>query len=203
MQTNIALLDARTIADVDLPVWQAWLGAAEQERCQRFARPLRRRQFVLGRVLARLALGRVLNISPRAIAIEQQAGQAPLLASPVAPAAGFSISHSGHWVACAASASDRLGLDIECINAQRDLAALALHAFNADQMAHWRQLQGLPEVDRVAGFYRIWSEKEARFKLGPVAASHCAQLTHAELSIALCRARPWSEPPVLACITLP
>lgn len=38
----------------------------------------------------------------------------PALRRPPTPGADFSVSHAGHWVACAAVRGGRVGLDIEC-----------------------------------------------------------------------------------------
>ena len=198
---SLLMVDADAVADADLPRWREWLAPGEQARCQRFARAQRLRQFVIGRVLARMALGQVLNVSARAVVLEEQVAGAPLLAAP-APAVkgfegGFSISHSGRWVACAVSAHTRLGLDIELLDTSRDLDALAAQAFDAQEIARW---QALPAAQRVDGFYRSWSEKEARFKLG--ADGHCVAIAHDELSVVVCSARRLDEAPGIELVAL-
>lgn len=106
--TLIWLLDSGALAGAELDEHAAWLGQDERERCARFVRPERRRQFIAGRVLLRHALGRLLDVAPRDIALRERAGNAPALATPAPPGLGFSISHSGPWVACAASSVSRL-----------------------------------------------------------------------------------------------
>ena len=95
---SLLMVDADAVPDADLPRWREWLAPGEQARCQRFARAQRLRQFVIGRVLARMALGQVLNVPARAVVLDEQVSGPPLLAAP-APAVngfegGFSISHS-------------------------------------------------------------------------------------------------------------
>ena len=189
---TIWLLDSRTIAAAQLHRYVSWLGPAEAARYARFARPLRQRQFLLGRAMLRVAMGELLQLPAKSVVLEERAGQAPLLLSP-APGAQFSISHSGHWVACALSATTRLGLDIELRDPGRDVLALAGQAFGAAVAA---ELQGLPEAARLALFYRRWSEAEARYKLGEAAAS-CVAVAHVELSIVLCSAAPLAQAPAL------
>lgn len=198
---SLLMVDADAVPDADLPRWREWLAPGEQARCQRFARAQRLRQFVIGRVLARMALGQVLNVPARAVVLEEQVAGAPLLAAP-APAVkgfegGFSISHSGRWVACAVSAHTRLGLDIELLDASRDLDALAAQAFDAQEIAWW---QALPAARRIDGFYRSWSEKEARFKLG--ADGHSMAIAHDELSVVVCSARRLDEAPGIELVAL-
>ncbi|MDN2708974.1 4-phosphopantetheinyl transferase [Janthinobacterium sp. SUN118] len=189
---SIWLLDSRGIDAAQLGQYEAWLGPAETARYARFARPLRRRQFLLGRALLRAAMGKLLDMPPPAIVLEERPGQAPLLLSPEG-GAHFSISHSGHWVACALSRTAPLGLDIEVCDPRRDVLALARQAFGAEMVA---ELEGMPLEARLAAFYRRWSEAEARYKLGMDAAS-CVTLPHAELSIVLCSAAPLAHAPVL------
>ena len=189
---SIWLLDSRSIDLAQLTQYETWLGPAETARYARFARPLRRRQFLLGRALLRVAMGKMLEVAPESIALEERAGQAPLLLSPV-EGAHFSISHSGHWVACALSSTTRLGLDIELRDLRRDVLALARQAFGAAVAA---ELEQLPPQERRAAFYQRWSEAEARYKLG-MEATICVALAHAELAIVLCSAAPLAQPPLL------
>ena len=194
------MVDAHAVADADLPRLRESLSAGEQARCQRFVRAERLRQFVIGRVLARMALERVLGVPAREVVLEEQVASAPLLVAPVVPgvAPGFSISHSGRWVACAVSAATALGLDIEMRDATRDLAALAQQAFDADEVRQW---EALPATRRVDGFYRMWSTKEARFKLGRE--GHSITIAHDALSVVVCSAAPLATPPVIELVALP
>jgi len=198
------IVDAYAVADEDLLRYRGWLSHSEAQRYQRFVRAQRQRQFVVGRVLLRLALGRLLRVAPQDVMLEEQVGKAPRLVSPATGVhlPGFSIAHSGRWVACAVSAQTGLGLDIEMLDPGRDLAALAEQAFDTSEMAQWQQMQGQGEQQRIDGFYRLWSEKEACFKLG-VEGGHCLALTHAELSVALCSAKPLARMPVIEIVTLP
>ena len=198
------MVDAEAVTDADLQRWRGWLSADEMARHQRFVRAQRQRQFVVGRVLLRMLLGRLLGVAPQEIRLEERVGNAPRLQAPAVRGVqpGFSISHSGRWVACAVSAQTALGLDIEMMDGTRDLHALAQQAFDSGEMLQWERLQGLPEAQRVEAFYRLWSEKEARFKLGSVAGGHCLALPHAELSVVLCTEQPLDQSPPIEVITL-
>jgi 4'-phosphopantetheinyl transferase len=168
--TLLWLLDSGALPGAVLDDHAASLGADERERCVRFVRPERRRQFIAGRVLLRHALGRLLDLAPHDIALRERPGKAPALDTPAPPGLGFSISHSGQWVACAASSISRLGLDIERIDAGRDVLALAEQAFGLEAVP---QLSALEGSDRVRAFYRMWCLHEAHIKLGgPASADH-------------------------------
>lgn len=174
--------------------WAATLSAGEQRRFHAFVRAERQRQFVAGRVLLRQALGSVAGVAPDAIVVEEQLARAPaarLASGQAAPF--FSISHSGPWVACAASAGLALGLDIEVRDTSRDHVALARQAFGEAQAA---QLAALPEAARVAAFYDMWCREEALFKLG-MPSSGCHMMEHGPLAIALCTSGELGTPPAL------
>lgn len=162
-QTLVWLLDAGALSDAALERHAAWLGASERARCARFVRPARRRQFIAGRALLRQALGRLLDVDACAIALRERPGNAPLLETPAPDGIGFSISHSGPWVACAASTVGALGLDIERIDARRDVLALAEQALGPEALV---ELQALEGDERVHAFYRMWCLHEAGIKLG-------------------------------------
>lgn len=185
VRAALQLVDGRSIAPVRLDHWFTWLGAAEAQRFERFVRPERRRQFVIGRALARTMLGQLLGVAPPSLLIEERPGQAPVL-SGLDPNTSFSISHSGPWVACAVSADSALGLDIEQLDAGRDIAALAAQSFDADCCA-W--LAARPEATRLRDFYRLWSTQEARIKLNAAPAS-TLELAHPALAVVLCSAAP-------------
>ena len=186
--STIWLVDGRTVDDAELARDAAWLNADEAARYGRFVQPLRQRQFLIGRVLLRRALGWLLNVPVGAISLTERPGLAPLL-DHVEPAPGFSLSHSGPWVACAVCAQSALGLDIEVMDAQRDLHALAEQAFNAEEK-RWFAKQS--NRTRVAAFYQLWSSKEARIKLAANSASTCEGsqliLPHPSISMVLCSA---------------
>jgi len=200
----IWLADADAMTDASLQRYLAWLTPGELARHGRFVREQRRRQFVAGRVLLRMALAPMLRVQPQQVLLEERNGQSPRLLTPApgGKAPGFSISHSGRWVACAVG-EHAVGLDIEVRDPARDLAALAKQAFDADEMARWQQMQRWEEDARVEGFYRLWSEKEARIKLGMAPGGYCVAVPHEELSVVLCSAVQLAGVPQPVLVTLP
>lgn len=190
------LVDSQAVDDDALALYSAWMGESERARCARFVRPERRRQFIVGRALLRLALGRLLDRAPGTIVLHERAGLAPVL--PDIADVGFSISHSGRWVACAAGKGVALGLDIERIDSARDVMALAEHAFDASAL---RDLQALAPGSRHAAFYRMWCAHEARIKLGrPGVAEY--PLETAELAGLLACDGALEQAPVLEMVRL-
>ncbi|MBC3919843.1 4'-phosphopantetheinyl transferase superfamily protein [Undibacterium sp. CY18W] len=199
-------MDSSLIEDRELACYISWLGPTELQRYQRFVRPERQRQFLLGRILLRQSLSQLLDVPVSALQLTECPGNAPQLDFPVCPDLGFSLSHSGNWVACALSASTRLGLDIELLNPDRDFSALALHAFDAAENA-WLQQQDAG--NRMHDFYRLWTSREAHIKLNAklnaelnVENAECLHFPHPELSITLCSAEQLTSSPQLLHIDL-
>jgi 4'-phosphopantetheinyl transferase len=194
---KVWLLDARTAAD-SAAVFRSWLSLSEERRFLAFGRALRRNQFLMGRGLLRLALSELLGKPARGVVLEDVPGRAPRLVEPLAEEIGFSISHSGDWVACAVGAGTRLGLDLELRDASRDLQALAAHSFDAAAQA---ALAALPQAAQADAFYRMWSEQEARIKLNaPCAGAY--EFEHPLLSIAACSSAELNAAPRLMAARL-
>src|SRR5471032_2041460 len=176
-KARLWLINTAAIGEDQVQAVLPLLSVSEAARYRRFVRPQRQRQFLIGRVLLRRALCTVLDLPADALTVEEHVGHAPRVHLPagVAPP-GFSISHSGDWVACAVSASTALGLDIELLDPARDIAA----------------------------FYRMWSSKEARYKLGvgSDAAASCIALAHPALSIVVCSAQPLATAPAIEAFSI-
>lgn len=195
---EIWLVDGSTVGDEVLGAFMSWLSPAELQRYHCFVRRERQRQFLIGRVLLRQALGRLLGMPGKAICLLERPGDAPSLALAGSASVGLSVSHSGAWIACAVSATSALGLDIEVIDPARDLDALAAQAFDPQENT-W--FAARPEATRTRDFYQVWSKKEALFKLH-LPAAQCSSLMHPELSVVLCSAQRLAQPPALLEVAL-
>lgn len=163
----ILLHNANQLTDDDRDCFLACLSTEELLRYRRFLRPLRQREFLLGRILLRFAVAHLAGIAPDAVCVTERKNQAPLVQLQL-PATGsattpyFSLSHSRGWVACAVSGDTALGLDIETVDAGRDVDAIGRAAFSGTE-SNW--LSSRPAGDKVPDFYALWSSKEALFKL--------------------------------------
>lgn len=196
--TLVWLADTAALTDARLAHYASWLGESERQRHGRFLRAERRRQFVAGRALLRMALGRLLAVEPTSIVIDERPGKAPQFRHPLAPRCGFSISHTGRWVACAASTATTLGLDIERIDSARDVLALAEQAFPPETV---EQLRLLKEQERITLFYRLWCLHEAAIKLGTKSVASYV-FEHANVAGALRCAMPLIKAPVMVKVAL-
>lgn len=192
-EISIYLLSLHALTEVVLANFLPWLTESEVQRYRRFIRPERRQQFLAGRIILRRALAQLLDMPATELEVIEQAGNAPRLGQPELSDVGFSLSHSGQWVACAVSGNTKLGLDIEMLNPERDFSALALQAFNADENT-WLAQQDAG--NRLHDFYQLWTAKEAQIKLNQ-ASVQCVHLPHPELSITLCSSRQLTSAPQL------
>lgn len=197
-QATVWLLDARTLTAEALESFTSWLDDSERERLARFVRPARRRQFLAGRALARRALGSVLGLAPPHVCLAERPGTGPALALSRFTEAGFSISHSGFWIACAVSATCSVGLDVEVVDSSRNIEALAAQVFDEKQRI-W--LAARPSHTRVHDFYVMWSTLEASFKLGMTSAA-TFDLSRPDLSVVLCCENQLTTQPALQLVTL-
>ena len=108
-----------------------------------------------------LAAGLLLNRALRDCGLqagEIQTGEYGKPCFPTLPGFHFSLSHSGSMALCAVSDMS-LGCDIELIRGDR--LRLAERFFHPRECA-W--LHSLPEDERQAGFFRLWTSKESFIK---------------------------------------
>lgn len=159
----MALAHAGCVTEEDMQGAAASLGKGERRRLADFARPQRRRQFVLGRILLRSMLAAELGIHPDGIDVHERPGNAPLIRlGQGLPSPCFSLSHSAGWIACVVSRYTAVGIDVEIVNPARDIAALSHAAFTPGECA-WLGQQ--PHDRQMSAFYHLWSLKEALYKM--------------------------------------
>lgn len=114
----------------------------------------RRASWLAGRVLLALILDR--KPLPR---LADGGNGKPVFADGTGPF--FSISHSLDRVAVAVGEHGPVGCDMEMIRPRPDWPALAEASFD---LAGRRVLQALPPEDRLGGFWRAWTIREAVLK---------------------------------------
>jgi 4'-phosphopantetheinyl transferase len=181
----------------------------EARRLLTIASPLRRQQFLAGRILLRRLLDEVAtgaadnwDVSADAgpVRLTPRNGSAPLYAS---------ISHRRHWVAVAVGRS-ALGIDLEVAAPAPNSALVDRVAFalSVDEAA---ALVSLPETHREARWRSLWTLKEAWLKchrapfdlgrLGHIGAAPAPSLSAnsvswggPELTLSLCCATPSAWP---------
>jgi 4'-phosphopantetheinyl transferase len=161
---TVWLLDLERVTESAVVDFEQRLAASEAHRYANFARIQRKRQFLAARMLLRVAASKMMNVPFHEIMVRDRVGYAPELfvADGRFSPPNFSISHSRNWVGCALSTEVMLGFDIEVNNPDRDVVALSQAAFEDDERC-W--LMRRSDAERIAAFYRLWSTREALYKL--------------------------------------
>jgi 4'-phosphopantetheinyl transferase len=140
------------------PSLLADLDEIERARARRFVQARDRVRFAAAHAALRAVLAPYAGRPAAALAFAAGAHGKPHLAGS-GPA--FNISHSGPWVLIAIARSGSLGVDVEAHRAMADRDAIARRMFAAEELA---QLKGLSGPAASAGFFRVWSAKEAFIK---------------------------------------
>jgi 4'-phosphopantetheinyl transferase len=161
---TVWLLDIERVTESAVVDFEQRLAASEAHRYANFARIQRKRQFLVARMLLRVAASKMMNVPVHEITVRDRVESAPELfvADGQFSPPNFSISHSGNWVGCALSTEVMLGFDIEVNDPDRDIVALSEAAFQPNEQL-WLIRQ--PDVNRIAAFYQLWSTREALYKL--------------------------------------
>lgn len=162
--TILWLLNGKSFPENDLQRLTGRLSPSETRRLVHFTRSVRRRQFVLGRVLLRDAVAAVTGHASDNFSVLERSGEAPqlLMNDPSYLPPSFSLSHSGDWIACVVSPAAAVGLDIEVNRPDRDFDDICTLAFREREQL-W--FGARPFTERCAAFYLLWCVREASYKL--------------------------------------
>ncbi len=136
------------------------LSADESARAQRFYFEKDRRSFSLARGAVRQLLSRYLGVPAASLKFGYSEYGKPFLESP-APSIQFNVSHSYGRALFAFFNPGRVGVDIEYHRPNVDWAALSREILRGDEAAC---LLELPPEERLRGFFRFWTLKEAFIK---------------------------------------
>ena len=155
-------LDIRTIMAEEFDRWYAMADAQRRKKADRYRFPDDRLRSIAGDHLARTGLAELRGVDPASIRFARTERGKPYA---IDLDAHFSISHSGHLVVCAVSERP-VGIDVELIRpVKEDLAGKVC----TDAELMW--LRSAPgggrtlEGECLTRFFRIWTAKEAWFKM--------------------------------------
>jgi 4'-phosphopantetheinyl transferase len=150
----------------------AELSDAERARATLFVSDALRNRWLHGHVATRRILARELGVAPEAVVYGAAAAGKPFVAAPAGSGVEFSYSDSGDLALVAVGSPDAdpksgdptvgaLGVDVEAYRPMSDMDGIAKRFFAEEER---EALFALPETERVAGFYRLWTRKEAYIK---------------------------------------
>ncbi|HEX2391479.1 MAG TPA: 4'-phosphopantetheinyl transferase superfamily protein [Solirubrobacterales bacterium] len=146
-------------ADLDAAGWPGpqSLPAAERERAERLLRPLGRRRWVAARWALRGVLGRYTDLPPAEIELRAGDGGKPRLEG-AEEGLRFNLSHSHGLAAVAVAVGAEVGIDIEWIDPDRDIEALAPRALDATGA---ERVVAAPPARKPEVFHAAWTRREA------------------------------------------
>jgi 4'-phosphopantetheinyl transferase len=135
------------------------LSEDERERAARFHFRKDFERYVTARAHLRLQLASYLDCDPGSLSFQYTEFGKPFLPG---SSLRFNLSHSGDWILYAFTEAADVGIDIEQIKSMADtLRNIAQQNFSLAEFSAW---EALPEEDKVGGFYRCWTRKEAFVK---------------------------------------
>ncbi len=129
----------------------------ERGRASRYVYTVDQDRFIIARGVLRALLGRYLGIDPRTIVFEYGEHGKPSVMSSLK----FNLSHAGHWAVYGFTQNRNIGIDIERIRDDVDIAAIAQRFFSGSESS---MLQQLPSEQQQAAFFDTWAKKEAFIK---------------------------------------
>ncbi len=132
------------------------LSAGERERAARFHFDSDRQRFLASHVALRRILARYLGRPAAVLEFEIAPLGKPQIEGPVR----FNMSHAGE-LALFAVARREVGVDVERLRPQIDVAALAARFLPAEEA---REIAGVEGEDRKRAFLRFWTRREAWLK---------------------------------------
>jgi 4'-phosphopantetheinyl transferase len=170
--TNIAA------ANFNLSDLRSFLTISEVERADRYVFEPDRRRSIVARGLLRLQLGWYLGIDPKKVPLSSGAFGKPGVSAPIE----FNVTHSHDYVAFAFATGSRVGIDVQKIDHDRDVIDLSKRCLTA---VEFDQLSRLPQKERAAAFYLLWSRKEAFLKGTGFGLTRSMQ----DVEVSMCRGR--------------
>jgi 4'-phosphopantetheinyl transferase len=155
-------------------VWTVPLGAAaktlsglsdllsgdEHDRARRFHFERDAQRFMATRGAVRSVLAAYTQTAARDLRFRYSPQGKPSLAEPECDIR-FNVSHSGELAVLAITREREIGIDIEYMKKDVETDKLAERFFSASERD---RLRGLPQAQKVAGFFRCWTCKEAFLK---------------------------------------
>ena len=137
---------------------QALLSDAERQRAERFRFARHRRRFIVARARLREFLAARLGVRPERVELAYGENGKPRLAD---EALRFNVSHCDDVAVFAFSSTHEVGVDVEAIRPVREADAIAAQFFTERERETYAALS---PRERVLGFLRLWTRKEAFVK---------------------------------------
>ncbi|MGY6277172.1 4'-phosphopantetheinyl transferase family protein [Methylomonas sp. MgM2] len=142
-----------------MPELLAVLDSDERQKAESFKFPVKRDRYILIRGLLRQTLaGYMDGMESAGLRFDIGEYGKPGLSC---GSLHFNLSHTADHLVIAVANFPDIGVDIEAISPRKSLDALARRVFSEREFNQWRLLS---DEQRLTGFYRLWTKKEAFVK---------------------------------------
>jgi 4'-phosphopantetheinyl transferase len=160
---HLWVTDLATVGEPAVEHYRSVLSQEEVQRAQRFRFDRDRRAFVISHGLLRTALTWVVpSVRPEDWTFARAPMGRPEIDRPeVIPRPRFNISHTTRLIACVVTADIDCGVDVEAVTALPDVESLSRRIMAPSERAY---IDRLPDEERLCGFFRLWTLKEAYTK---------------------------------------
>lgn len=138
------------------------LSKSELRRADRYRHGRNRSRYIVAHGALRELLADYTAQTPRNISFRHTTTGKPFLTDnhgkhPLR----FNLSHSGEWALVALALSTKVGIDIEQIDSDVSVEAIAERFFSRSE---FEAIQAIPLEERTAAFFSAWTRKEAYVK---------------------------------------
>lgn len=142
----------------------AYLGLSntEEQKARSIRHPSIKQRFCAGRQAIRHILGQHIHQAPVSLEFTENAHGRLALCTPHHPLISFNLSHCEEFSLLVVSDRYHVGVDVEQIDPSLEPIPVGEGVFDAREMAYLYSLEG---DERLKGFYRLWTIKEAVLKL--------------------------------------
>lgn len=141
----------------------SWLDEIERHRAARLVRDNIRQRYVLAHGGLRAVLSKYLGVTPDMVTLERSATGKPFLTRELRDrsAITFNLSHAYGRALIAVSQAQEVGVDLECVRSEVEVAKLSKRYFTRSEHT---AIMEAPEEQRAARFFWYWVAKEALLK---------------------------------------
>ena len=156
---RLFVLRAEQADDAALALCAQWLPAPERARLAQYRFEQHRREYLAGRGLTRHVLAHYTGQAPQDLCFDEGPQGKPALRG--RPGLHFNLSHARGVNVLALSQLGPVGVDIEGVDARRDIAPLVQRFFASSE---WQAVRSAPAALRQRLAFSLWTLKEALAK---------------------------------------
>ena len=151
-----------TQSDAVVRTLEGHLSVDEVRRANRYRRERDRTRYVVAHGALRELLAEYTTLTSRGVSFDYTAAEKPFLKGEQGgQPLRFNLSHSGDWAVVALALSTEVGIDVEQIDPEVSVEAVAERFFSRSE---FEALQSVPLEQRTIAFFSTWTRKEAYVK---------------------------------------